>query len=236
MEHDYARINDGAPNCYLVSHSGKLFRHNFFPHQYFKCDSFFRALISCPAPQLFQQSLSKCVWPHEWIFEPLITIETSTTEVPLRTETPITSSPKTTPSTTTNPGIAICDKPQCDSNWSNILQPSNDPTKFYQCTPYGVELMPCAPGTYFGYNEQTCVWPNDWINHCELTVPDDCLFDNPRCDIKWINVLQPAADPSKFYQCTPYGVELMLCAPGTYFDYKTQICIFERDWVNPCQS
>ncbi|XP_063708874.1 mucin-5AC-like [Culicoides brevitarsis] len=67
----------------------------------------------------------------------------------------------------------------------------------------------------------------------ELCEPPPCNTEDQR------NKLWPTPDKTQFYQCVPdpscgYKALERPCAPGTVFGYYEQVCIWERDWVDPC--
>lgn len=50
------------------------------------------------------------------------------------------------------------------------------------------------------------------------------------------NTLYPTRNPRSFWQCANVGwIEEMPCGAGTCFDFKEQVCIHARDWVNQCK-
>lgn len=71
------------------------------------------------------------------------------------------------------PPLNGCDDPICECETNTILYPNRDPYFYWVCVP-GREkptLMPCAPGTWFNYRNQTCVDPCDWENPCGVEPP-----------------------------------------------------------------
>lgn len=75
----------------------------------------------------------------------------------------------------------------------------------------------------------------------ETKSPDFQICVPPPCTEDQINTLWPTEDRNYFYQCAPqsrcswYPVR-MPCAPGTVFGFKEQVCIWECDWVDPCNG
>lgn len=112
------------------------FRH-ISPFRYWVCTGFMRAESRrCPALRMFLQSAGRCVWAWNWRPDGI--------EAPL----------------------SWCERPSCEGLMRHFLQPTTSPTHFYQCAPYGVVKMPCAPGTKFSFLAQRCVWPSQWRNPC----------------------------------------------------------------------
>lgn len=50
-----------------------------------------------------------------------------------------------------------------------------------------------------------------------------------------VGTLFPTRNPRSFWQCANVGwIQEMPCGAGTCFDFKKQVCIHARDWVNQC--
>lgn len=63
----------------------------------------------------------------------------------------------------------------------------------------------------------------------------DCLPVECNDEQYWSNTLFPTRNPRTFFQCANQAnVVEMPCAPGTCFDFRQQVCIHARDWVNQC--
>lgn len=55
-------------------------------------------------------------------------------------------------------------------------------------------------------------------------------------DQYWAGKLYPTKNPRSFYQCANVEwLKEMPCGRGTCFDFKQQVCVHARDWVNQCQ-
>ncbi|XP_053699235.1 protein starmaker-like [Sabethes cyaneus] len=72
------------------------------------------------------------------------------------------------------------------------------------------------------------------------TPDDDDLCPEPSCvTFEEINTLWAVPDPNFFLQCRPtqnppvWVLQQMPCAPGTWFSFRIQVCVFPEDW-RPC--
>ncbi|XP_052872207.1 uncharacterized protein LOC128277737 [Anopheles cruzii] len=156
-------------------------------------------------------------------------------------------------------GNELCPEARCDTQSAiETLWGVPDPSFFLQCrlVPDGswqLELMPCAPGTWFHFRLQVCVVSDVWEG-CDgtegpTTTPsgpgtgepgtelDPC--PGPRCVTSAeINTLWVHPSPGHFYQCRPgtagWFPQEMPCAPGTLFSFRHQVCVHPWDWVEPC--
>ncbi|XP_052900005.1 uncharacterized protein LOC128306513 [Anopheles moucheti] len=139
----------------------------------------------------------------------------------------------------------LCPTPRC-ATYDNIntLWTGPDPAHYQQCRPsqngtWYLQLMACAPGTLFSYERQVCVLPVYWTE-CSITAaPDAVACEAPRCvtydeiSTLWVHELR-----EKYYQCRPVNKtwvpQEMLCAPGTLFSFKHQVCVHQAMWKSSC--
>lgn len=65
-----------------------------------------------------------------------------------------------------------------------------------------------------------------------------CVTPSCKTDLQK-NTLWAHPDPHYYYQCVPhangsYEPFERACGDGTVFHYKLQVCVWERDWEDPC--
>merc|ERR1719369_274124 len=102
---------------------------------------------------------------------------------------------------------------------------------YVQCTPYGPQEMPCAPGTAWSQSLLTC--DHEANTPCGQHPPPppppgpgngNCI----KCD--WPNGQQyweHPTDCTKFIQCAPYGPQEMPCGAKTRWDQSILTCNHE---------
>ena len=102
--------------------------------------------------------------------------------------------------------------------------------KFIQCDAFGgCFVMPCAPGTVWSQEHQTCVHDCDTGycgNPCTAENVEDGNFYHEHC-----------TEDDKFIQCDDRGgCFVMPCASGTVWSQKHQVCVHECNpsCDNPC--
>ncbi|XP_053668138.1 uncharacterized protein LOC128718537 [Anopheles marshallii] len=141
---------------------------------------------------------------------------------------------------------ALCPTPRCATyDEINTLWTDPDPAHYQQCRPspngtWYLQQMTCASGTLFSYDRQVCVRPAYWTD-CAVapTAPDVVPCEAPRCitfaeiGTLWVHRLR-----EKYYQCRPVNgtwvPQEMLCAPGTLFSFKHQVCVHQAMWQSSC--
>jgi len=101
-------------------------------------------------------------------------------------------------------------------------------TNFVQCSAHGqCWVMPCAPGTEWNQELQTCDWPKDEPDYETYNCDDrnPCTVENANAGKFYF-----ANDaPEKFVQCSAHQqCWVMPCGPGTVWDQSKLTC----DWPN----
>ncbi|XP_058821282.1 uncharacterized protein LOC131683377 [Topomyia yanbarensis] len=118
-------------------------------------------------------------------------------------------------------------------------------------------LRVCAPTTLYSFRQQTCVDPSDWEEICvsqarmgirkllQLSaypkkkdpVHSSTICPTPSClTFTHVKTLWADSDPNFFLECrssrdsNTWGLRKTPCAPGTWFNYHLQACVFPEDW------
>jgi len=131
-------------------------------------------------------------------------------------------------------GAGVDDTP---CNWPTGQQYWPHPTNchmYVQCTPYGPQVMPCAPGTAWSQSLLTCDHEaNTPCGEHPPPPPDNggggggdgnCIKCNwPNGQQYW----EHPTDCTKFIQCAPYGPQEMPCGAKTRWDQSILTCNHE---------
>jgi hypothetical protein len=194
----------------------------------------------CPIGELFGFVQQSCVPPAQWINVchgvATTTSTPDTTTSSITTTTTTTSTTSTTPTTSTIFPDMTCSEPACvAAHEINIMHPNPDPSLYYVCIfaidRYVPELRICLNNQLFGFVQQACVNPEEWVNVCgdqttttsqpittttsqQITtttsqpVTTTTQTTPPRlCELPLcltpldISRLHPSFDPATFYQC-----------------------------------
>jgi hypothetical protein len=110
---------------------------------------------TCEEGTLFDFQHQACVVPSLWT--DVCRFDTGTTT--------------TTTTTTPTPPVACGGPPACVQADLGILHPvAQDPNAFYRCEPiaggFAAVRRECPLEFLFGFQQQGCVWPRDWVDPC----------------------------------------------------------------------
>jgi hypothetical protein len=136
-----------VPTCHTPLEARILFPADT-PDRLYLCDGDRLYTITCTEGSWFDFKQQDCVAPNNW--NNVCEFDISST----------TSLPPTT-----------CEMPQCVQADLSLLHPvAEDSRSFYRCEPtaggFAAIRRECPSGFSFGFQQQECVWPRDWLNPC----------------------------------------------------------------------
>uniref|UniRef100_A0A182Q8F3 Chitin-binding type-2 domain-containing protein n=1 Tax=Anopheles farauti TaxID=69004 RepID=A0A182Q8F3_9DIPT len=270
-----------GPRCVTFDEINTLWVHPL-PTFFYQC----RPLMGGWSPQempcapgtLFSFRHQVCVHPQDWTdpcdsgpSQPPVTPAPPVTPVP-----PVTPEPPPTvlpPITSTGdsgipPSAIDCLVPNCALLQDEVLRlPSHDgPQFFYRCifllqTVWLPFQDICPNGQYFGFLQQSCVDPSEWLDVCPsdpivttqpTTVPTTptltppplplpVICGSPRCTTPAErSILWPSTVADMYYRCEwierlfQYVPMPVRCENFFFFDFQRQECVIPLDWVDIC--
>ncbi|GAB0096121.1 hypothetical protein DMENIID0001_115920 [Sergentomyia squamirostris] len=251
---DASPTYDGRPGCLVQYEFGRLWKNNFEPTAYWKCEQWGQpaSKVECPKYMNFQDYLQMCVPYTNWKVTPFSEPPTgpgqsegeqckpipppsynpcptcppcnSDPTTPLPTTTPSTTTPTTTVTTTTQPPCPTCAPPTETTPPCSTCPPTTPTSPAPQPDP----VVGTCPGATLAQHAPGNMDCN----------PFECTKE------KWENgTLYPTHNPTEFFQCRPTNVgsalgtlQTMECPKGTCFSFEQQVCVHVVTWKNPCKA